>query len=366
VVRVADNEDERGATAAGIAAPGTVEGPVNGRTGDCGPFSVPTSGPELDAAALSGPGGYRHGAALVDSEQQLLDVAQPYLQEGLDVGDLTVLSCSPETGEILYRRIGARARGLEADPGLILVGARGPDIFTHLRQYAHRATQGGSGRVRVLAEVSVPPEERHAREEMRIEAVANHVMAEVPVTTLCLYDSRRLSPELLASATDTHPLLVTGTSWASSPSFRDPAAYVRALAAPRESVENLQPVLAVDDAPSLPFLRHRLIDALAALVPEEEQLEDLRLGVSEVAANAFRHGRRPVSARLWAAGRQVVCTITDSGDAFDDPLAGFIPAHGFDLGRGGMGLWLARKLFDHVDLLPGPHGFTVRLSTTLR
>jgi hypothetical protein len=26
-----------------------------------------------------------------------------------------------------------------------------------------------------------------------------------------------------------------------------------------------------------------------------------------------------------------------------------------------MGLWLARKLCDHVDLLPGPHGLTVRL-----
>jgi hypothetical protein len=31
-----------------------------------------------------------------------------------------------------------------------------------------------------------------------------------------------------------------------------------------------------------------------------------------------------------------------------------------------MGLWLARKLWDHVDLLPGSHGLTVRLSTRLR
>jgi hypothetical protein len=31
-----------------------------------------------------------------------------------------------------------------------------------------------------------------------------------------------------------------------------------------------------------------------------------------------------------------------------------------------MGLWLARKLFDSVDLLTGPHGFTVRLAADLR
>jgi hypothetical protein len=31
-----------------------------------------------------------------------------------------------------------------------------------------------------------------------------------------------------------------------------------------------------------------------------------------------------------------------------------------------MGLWLARKLFDSVDLVPTPSGLTVRLATTLR
>jgi hypothetical protein len=30
-----------------------------------------------------------------------------------------------------------------------------------------------------------------------------------------------------------------------------------------------------------------------------------------------------------------------------------------------MGLWLARKLWDHVDLLSGPAGLTVRLSSPL-
>ena len=43
-----------------------------------------------------------------------------------------------------------------------------------------------------------------------------------------------------------------------------------------------------------------------------------------------------------------------------------MPAHGLDLSRGGMGLWLARKLWDHVDVLPTPEGLSVRLSTRLR
>jgi hypothetical protein len=61
-----------------------------------------------------------------------------------------------------------------------------------------------------------------------------------------------------------------------------------------------------------------------------------------------------------------VVAVADRGRGFADPLVGFQSAHGADLALGGMGLWLARKLWDHVDLLPGPHGLTVRLSTSLR
>ena len=46
----------------------------------------------------------------------------------------------------------------------------------------------------------------------------------------------------------------------------------------------------------------------------------------------------------------MVCTISDQGPGFDDPFAGYGPAHGEDLSRGGMGLWLARQLCDHVDI----------------
>jgi anti-sigma regulatory factor (Ser/Thr protein kinase) len=329
-------------------------------------MSVPASGSDLDDAALSGPGSLRHGAAVFDSDEALLEVTLPYLEEGLTLGDLTVLSCTPETADLVRRELGPAARGLESDTGLIPKDTRPPDVFTHLRQYAHRAVQGGSSRLRVLAEVPATDDARQAREEMRIEAAVNHVMAELPVTNLCIYDSRRLPADLVASARHTHPHLVSGGTWAASGTFDDPASYLRALPRPRSSVENLRPIVTVVDAPSLPYLRHTLTGALPGLVRDEEQLEDVRLAISEVAANAFRHGTWPVSGRLWADDHELVCEITDSGTSFDNPLAGFVPAHGFDLGRGGMGLWLARKLFDHVDLQPGPAGFTVRLTTRLR
>jgi anti-sigma regulatory factor (Ser/Thr protein kinase) len=48
-----------------------------------------------------------------------------------------------------------------------------------------------------------------------------------------------------------------------------------------------------------------------------------------------------------------------------DCTAGYEPAHGGDLSRGGMGLWLARQLCDHVDITHHGKGVSVRLTTHL-
>jgi anti-sigma regulatory factor (Ser/Thr protein kinase) len=293
-------------------------------------------------------------------------VVLPFLDEGLAAGDLTVLSCTPETADLVRRELGPAAGGLESDPGLNPQDSRAPDVFTRLRQYALRAAEGESGRLRVLAEVPATDDPRQVREEVRIEAVANQVMADLPVTHLCVYDSRRLPTDLVAAARSTHPHLVSEEAWTANAAYREPASYVRSLPTPREPLESTPPAVRVESAATLAELRRSMTGPLSGLVRDEEQLEDLRLAVSEVAANAFRHGTRPISGRLWSDGRQLVCEITDSGTTFDNPLAGFVPAHGYDLGRGGMGLWLARKLCDHVDLFPEPTGFTVRLTTALR
>jgi anti-sigma regulatory factor (Ser/Thr protein kinase) len=124
-------------------------------------------------------------------------------------------------------------------------------------------------------------------------------------------------------------------------------------------------VFSVDDARTLAGLRHQLGAVIASLVPDRDLQGDLHLAVSEIAANAFRHGVRPVSARVWAEGDRLVCLISDRGTSYSDPFSGFAPAHGTDLSHGGMGLWLARKLWDHVDVLSSDTGLTVRLSTRI-
>jgi anti-sigma regulatory factor (Ser/Thr protein kinase) len=83
-------------------------------------------------------------------------------------------------------------------------------------------------------------------------------------------------------------------------------------------------------------------------------------------SNAVRHGHPPIGLRLWTSSGRLVCAITDRGPGWGDPFAGYGPAHGDDLSRGGMGLRLARQLCDHVDISSDRTGTTVRLTTKLQ
>jgi anti-sigma regulatory factor (Ser/Thr protein kinase) len=311
-----------------------------------------------------------HGAAIVSSQDELLAAALPFLDEGLRTGDLVAMTCPPDTVALLADALGERARSVESEPRISLLGSRPPDALTMCGRYLERAigqgTTGASGRLRVVAEVDFGDDPADWREGQRFESVYNRLLGDAPVSAICLYDRRRLPAAVVDSAVATHPQLVRGTTWSDSAGFQDPMVYVPSLPLPRAPAEDGPPMFAVENAPTLAGLRHQLRAVLAVLVPDRDYQEDLHLAASEIAANAFRHGVRPVSARVWADGDQIICVIGDRGTTYTDPFSGFAPAHGMDLSRGGMGLWLARKLWDHVDVMPSAHGLSVRLSTRLR
>jgi anti-sigma regulatory factor (Ser/Thr protein kinase) len=302
---------------------------------------------------------------VLGSDEELLTATLPFVDAGLAAGDLVALSCPPDRVERLRRELGDRGTDLTEDPRISTLDVRAPDALRAMHSLLTRAAEGGSGRLRVIGEPSFGPSPWTWRERQRYESAVNVLLADAPVDALCLYDRRVLPGEVVDSAFATHPTVVVDGVRQENPSFQAPADYVAQLPLPREPVEEAPPVFAVDGAVALAPLRHQLAAVLATCVPDRDRGEDLHLAVSEIAANAFRHGVPPVSARVWADDERVVCTITDRGTRYDDLLAGFQPAHGTDLARGGMGLWLARKLWDHVDLLPGPTGLTVRLSCAL-
>jgi anti-sigma regulatory factor (Ser/Thr protein kinase) len=217
----------------------------------------------------------------------------------------------------------------------------------------------------VAGEVAFGPTERHWLEWQRYEAVINHALASWPLWGLCVFDTSRLPDPVLESAMHTHSRVVTADGWVPNPSFTSPADYVSSLPVPAEPLEQTPPRLAALDVTDFIGLRHVVAAELATLDAPRDPIEDYLLAVDEMSSNAARHGRPPISLRLWTSPDRIVCTIADRGPGWDDPFTGYGPAHGEDLSRGGMGLWLARQLCDHVDITTDDEGTRVRLTLRL-
>jgi anti-sigma regulatory factor (Ser/Thr protein kinase) len=319
------------------------------------------TGRPTDVPAPEAHGRYVHDALLYDSAGQLVDVALPFLLEGLAAGDAAVIATSGATADVLRDAVGADPRVHVLERGDVY-RARTPTAITTFRELAEQRASEGVARVRVVGEVDFGPTERDWLEWQRYEAVINEALADWPLWGLCVFDARRLPDVLLDSALHTHRHVVTAKGREENPRFTDPADYLRTLPVPEEPLEASTPRLHASHVADFIGLRRAVSAELATAEAPADLVQDFLLAVDEMTSNAVRHGGHPVGLRLWIGDDRVVCTITDGGTGWDDPFAGYGPAHGDDLSRGGMGLWLARQLCDHVDITSGPDGALVRLT----
>ncbi|TQN42671.1 anti-sigma regulatory factor (Ser/Thr protein kinase) [Blastococcus colisei] len=308
--------------------------------------------------------GYPHDALLFDSTAQLVDVALPYMREGLAAGEAVVIATSPETASVLRDAVGGDSLVHVVERGDVY-RARTPTAITTFRRLAEQRTAEGVPGVRVVGQVNFGETERDWLEWQRYESVINEALADWPLRGLCVFDRRRLPEQVLESAVQTHSYLASADGRARNPDFVAPADYLRSLPVPAEPLESTPPQLWARDVTDFVGLRRAVAAELSTVRASRDTVEDYLLAVDEMTSNAVRHGRPPVSLRLWIGEDRVVCSIDDRGPGFDDPFAGYGPAHGDDLSRGGMGLWLARQLCDHVDISGDDEGAHLRLTVRL-
>lgn len=320
----------------------------------------------MDTALQHGAGPrYVHDALFFSSPDELAAGTVPFVREGLAAGDAVVVAASPATADVVREAV-------DGDPRVHVLARHGtyhrrtPSAVTSFRRLADDLSAAGTRRVRVVGETDFGRTERDWLEWQRYEAVVNDALGPWPLWGLCVFDTTRLPGQVLESVARTHPNVVADGSRGPNPRFVDPARYLARMPVPVEPLQARTPRLAVDDVADPIRLRHAVATELSAVRGPREVVEDFLLAVDEMTSNAIRHGLPPVGLRLWTSGERLVCTVSDSGPGLTDPFAGYGPAHGADLSRGGMGLWLARQLCDHVDITSGPGGVTVRLTTHLR
>ncbi|HEX5301755.1 MAG TPA: ATP-binding protein, partial [Streptosporangiaceae bacterium] len=126
-------------------------------------------------------------------------------------------------------------------------------------------------------------------------------------------------------------------------------------------LERSAPAIEMSD-PSAAQIRHAVTSIGAGQVPGTA-LQDLEIGASEAVSNARRHGRPPVTARIWAASGRILVHVHDTGPGPDDPLAGLVPAWTRPE-LDGAGLWLIHMLDLDTAMIRSPDGYTIRLAAS--
>lgn len=306
--------------------------------------------------------GYYHEAVCYASDDELLAIAVPFLLGGVAAGEPTVVSLGERTTALLSAELG----GVEG----ILFQAAGP-LYARpaaaIRSYQDLMAgyvARGAEQIRVIGQI--PPLGLGATWDWwsRYEAVINKAYAPYPLWSMCAYDTRVTPSHVLEDVARTHPINAEpGDIHRASPHYRGAAAFLgEDRVVPPDPIEQLTPAVdLVGPAPG--DARH----ALAGTSHEHlanDAFEDFLVAVSEVVTNAIEHGSPPVRLRCWAAPDRLVVSVTDGGAGPGDPFAGLLPAA--KAPHGGLGLWLAHQLCDHVTFGRNAEGdFVVRLTAGL-
>jgi anti-sigma regulatory factor (Ser/Thr protein kinase) len=316
----------------------------------------------VEIAARSAPAvaGYRHDALFHADERELLATAVPFVRAGLRAGDAVVLMCDEATACALADAVGGDKRLAHLPRAEAY--RRTPAVIGGYRDLVQRAMAEGAGRMRLIGDVDlgIPADEA---EWGRYEAVCNAALAALPLWSLCLYDTARLPAGVLAAGRSTHPHLVDSGGRAPNPDFVTPVDYLR-----RSAAMDAEPV----EAGPADLHRERLVrhdlevvrravhGLLSASAATPATVDGFVVAVSEIMSNALQHGRPPVTVDVWSTPDRSVCVVSDAGDGFDDPLAGYLTPD--PPGADGLGLHAARHLCDRVSFERSGDRFEVRLA----
>lgn len=308
-----------------------------------------------------------HDVLFYGSDTELLAAAVPFLQAGLAADEAVVLMCNDRNNQLL-------AEALDRDPRIGVLERADVDTRTlvaiaNYRRMVEERLAAGVRRVRLVGDANFGADPNTWAQWIRFEAVLNVALAPYPLWTVCSYDTRALPERILTVGRCTHPHLLTASARTVNPRYVDPATFLRQSATVHP--DPLGTTVAAFESDHLTYvaeladLRADVRSTLAGSAAPHRTLSDFVAAVSEIAANAVIHGRPGVRVRVWASHRQLGCTVTDQGDGFDDPLAGYLPVRTDDPYRTGRGLWLVRHLCDHLETSRTTDGFDVRLATTI-
>jgi anti-sigma regulatory factor (Ser/Thr protein kinase) len=303
--------------------------------------------------------GYFHETAFYGSDEELLALVVPFVEEGRGGGEPTLVTFNDRNAALLRDAL-AQLDGISFRPAADQY-ARPAVTIASYRELLAGYVAAGAAQIRVVGDVPHPGTGADWNGWLRYEAAVNEALADFPLWGLCPYDTRITPDDVLADVERLHPHVATADGGHHrNERYTDPTAYVGARArAAANPMHGVAPAFALDDVASAAAVRRALRGVAAETLLDPARVDDLVLAASEIVTNAIRYGRAPVDLRVWFDAERVVCQVRDLGEGPRNPLVGLMPASAG--GEGGYGLWLAHQLCDRVDLDRHDDGFAVRL-----
>lgn len=294
-----------------------------------------------------------HEALLYRNQAQLERTLLDFVTAGAEAGE-PVLAVLPSSNlELLQTAVGEGSGEIKFEDMTVL--GHNPNCLLALYQDWIDASDCP---VRVIGE-AIWPGRSYAEivECLRHEALLNHALESAQASILCPYDAEQLDADALAGAELTHPRLMTGDGQHSvSERYGDPVELHAGTLWPQ--AVPTEPVHDHSFAGDLQGLRRSVAaDPIVAELSSPRR-SDLVFSVSEVAANAIKHGDGDCAARIWHDGVSVVVEVSTSSTIADAAAGRRRPALDAVSGRG---LWLVNQVCDLVELRSGPDGTTLRM-----
>ena len=308
----------------------------------------------------AGPSGLVHEAFVYSSDDEFLDGALPFLEEGVERGEPVLAAPTKANARLLRQRLGERAAAIDwAHDSESHAAVQRLAIFI---DYIDGHVKGGAERVRLLGEPCWPADGGPGVAEWkRYESFLNLALAPHPVWLVCPYDARALAPDIVEDARRTHPTIGYGDNRRASTEYVEPPAFSRGL----DRIPLSKPPLGAAEAyVDNPSSARRFVGAQARRAGlEPDRANDVEAAASELAANVFRHAARVARIRAWKEHATFIFDVDDTGTGFADPFAGYaVPEQTAPSGRG---LMIARRLADVLQIRTTPTGGVVRAHFSL-
>jgi len=298
---------------------------------------------------------FSHEALLYDGPDELATRVVPFIEDGLDAGEPTMVALRVDAIEELCERLGPGANSVWF-VDMAQLGRNPGRIIPAWREFV--AEHDGQA-VRGIGEPVWAGRNADELLECQLhEALLNVAFAGArDFRMLCPYDTGALPESVIREARAGHPHVDAEGALRPSDLYRGEDDLLRPFDSPLPAPDGPIEVLAYDRH-SLSELRTMVAARAARSGIGERRAEDLVFAVNELATNSVRHGGGNGVLRIWAPDGALVCEVRDRG-VVSDPLVGRTRPDA--VAEGGWGIYLAHQLCDLVQVRSGPDGTVVRV-----